>query len=698
MDKKYKVMLKFINIFVSTVLAFHLYYLLDLPSLSILLITIALTVFFEYTANSVTKNFKGKYKIPMLLLAVIFSLLFTSIYSSVQLQNYNDKRNVAVEITPSSDKNKNSKSNEIWIEKVTVDGIDLDLATLKRNGTWDLKYNMLFHNSSDNNDTLKWVWEASREVDIQFLSHDWSGKVNVKINDSNRVIDLYNETQTKVNITDSNNVSWLHIINYKTIFIFMIYLYLFYKILSFIQFQLSTHSEFVWIQRVILYALPTMIAISFYWMVYFPGLMSADSLNQWGQFTNFSFDNNHPVVHTLFNWLITRIWLSPAMVVLFQVSFLGLTLGLGMATMEKIGVKKKYVIIASVITALLPSNGMLPITLWKDIPYSTTLLLLTTALMWISFGIIDIKKFKWQCFLSVILIFTGTLRHNGILPMIGVIVVFVWLYRTKLKVVRNIVSMVILGMFLVTYVLNTVFNVKPTEDWLKISANVHQLAAAVSADFPFTEDERKLLNDIYQMEEWEKHYNPHSVDPLIHDSQINREKLQLHTGDVLKIWFHVLMEDPWIFVKHQIKLTSIVWEVVQPEDSHTYTTQRGIDPNNLGLKSNGNTRSYRENVTKFIEFTEQREYNWFLWRAGIQLYIIIGGMVLFLIKRKSILFLSTLPALLNTAGLMLTIPAQHLRYVYSNILIAPIILLVCIKIISEYRNEHKTNSIDMKEG
>ncbi|MBG9794353.1 hypothetical protein ABD76_18305 [Paenibacillus dendritiformis] len=116
------------------------------------------------------------------------------------------------------------------------------------------------------------------------------------------------------------------------------------------------------------------------------------------------------------------------------------------------------------------------------------------------------------------------------------------------------------------------------------------------------------------------------------------------------------------------------------------------------MKSNENTKSYRENVNKFIEFTERREYNWFLWRGGIQLYIIVGGMFIFLFKRKSILFLSTLPALLNTAGLMLTIPAQHLRYVYSNILIAPIILLVCMNFISEYRNEQKTKSIDMKEG
>lgn len=686
------------NFVVSIIIALNLYGLLKLPVLSVLFITIALTVFLEFMTSRVSVGYKVKYKVLTILLAISLSLIFTSIYSVAQLQNHNDMKNLAVEITPLPEKNSSSKSNEIWIGKISIDGKEMKLQSLEHNGNWYLKNNMLLHNSNESEDSLKWAWNASGEVSIQFISHDWSGKVKVSINNTDQIIDLYNEKQTTITVSEKNSIPWSSAVNFKTILICIVFLYLFYKILVFIQFQMSGSPKFSWLEKVVLYSIPSMISICFYWLVYFPGLMSADSINQWGQFTSFNFNNNHPVIHTLFNWLVTRIWLSPAMVVLFQVVFLWAALGLGMATLERIGVKKKYILSASIITALLPSNAMIPISLWKDVPYSTALLFLTIFLIWTSFNIISLSRFKWQCCFSVILVLVGTLRHNGILPMIGVILVFVWLYRKEFKIARNIIIMVAFGMFLVTYPLNAILDVKPTEDWFKISANVHQLAAAISADFPFTEDEKRVLNNIYPLEEWKSHYNPYSSDPLIYHSNIDKEQLQLHTGDILKIWLHVLRQDPRILIEHQFKLTSIIWEIVQPIDSFTYTTQRGIDPNNLGLESSENTQSYREIVNKFLELTEDRQYNWLLWRGGIQLYIIILGMIVFLFKKKSVLFLSTLPALLNTAGLMLTTPAQHLRYVYSNILIAPIILLSCIYLIGKYHTRENSNNLDMKEG
>ncbi|RJG24773.1 DUF6020 family protein [Paenibacillus thiaminolyticus] len=687
MNKNRTFLLKIVNFVVSLIIAINLHGLLKLPLLSILFITIALTVFSEFLISRVSVDYKVKFKVPTILLAICLSLLFTSIFSVAHLQNLNETKNVAVEITPLPEKNINSKSNEVWVKKISVDGKELDLLSMDHNGDWHFKNNMLLHNSSKIDDALKWNLNVSGEVGIQFVSHDWSGKVKVGINNTEQVIDLYNEHQTTVSVSEQNKIRWVSVFNLEAALVFIMLLYLFYKILVFIQYQMSGSPKFVWFEKVVLYSLPSMISICFYWIVYFPGLMSADSINQWGQFTSFNFNNNHPVIHTLFNWLVTRIWLSPAMVVLFQVVFLLAALGLGMATLERIGVKKGYILLASVVTALLPSNAMIPISLWKDVPYSTALLFLTIFLIWSSFQMISLNKFKWQFCLSLILVLVGTLRHNGILPMIGVILVFIWLYRKDLKIVRNIIVMVALGMFFVTYPLNALLNVKPTEDWFKISANVHQLAAAISADFPFTEDEKRILNNIYPLEEWKSHYYPYSSDPLIYHSGIDKEQLQLHTGDILKIWFHVLRQDPMILIEHQFKLTSIIWEIVQPIDSFTYTTQRGIDPNDLGLESNTSTQSYRESVNKFLEITEDRKINWLLWRGGIQLYIIVFGMIVFLYRKKSLLFLSTLPALLNTAGLMLTTPAQHLRYVYCNILIAPIILLCCIYLIGKHRKE-----------
>ena len=46
--------------------------------------------------------------------------------------------------------------------------------------------------------------------------------------------------------------------------------------------------------------------------------MSLDSFEQWHQMTTGRYCDHHPIFHTLTNWLITRLWLSPSTVALVQ--------------------------------------------------------------------------------------------------------------------------------------------------------------------------------------------------------------------------------------------------------------------------------------------------------------------------------------------------------------------------------------------
>ena len=68
-----------------------------------------------------------------------------------------------------------------------------------------------------------------------------------------------------------------------------------------------------------LYALPCVLVWSVWWLVFWPGLMSGDSLNQWLQLTTGQYSDVHPVFHTFSNQVLTRPWHSPAMVAGAQV-------------------------------------------------------------------------------------------------------------------------------------------------------------------------------------------------------------------------------------------------------------------------------------------------------------------------------------------------------------------------------------------
>jgi hypothetical protein len=85
------------------------------------------------------------------------------------------------------------------------------------------------------------------------------------------------------------------------------------------------------------YALPCAIVWSIYLLAYWPGLMSYDSLQQWEQMTTGQLDNWHPAFHTMSNWLITRLWLSPAAVALTQIATLSLLVGWTVARIRRLG-------------------------------------------------------------------------------------------------------------------------------------------------------------------------------------------------------------------------------------------------------------------------------------------------------------------------------------------------------------------------
>jgi uncharacterized membrane protein YjfL (UPF0719 family) len=61
------------------------------------------------------------------------------------------------------------------------------------------------------------------------------------------------------------------------------------------------------------YSVPCVVIWTVYLLAFWPGLMSPDSLEQWRHIVQGQFNNDHPAFHTLTTWLITRVWIVPAL-------------------------------------------------------------------------------------------------------------------------------------------------------------------------------------------------------------------------------------------------------------------------------------------------------------------------------------------------------------------------------------------------
>ena len=151
-----------------------------------------------------------------------------------------------------------------------------------------------------------------------------------------------------------------------------------------------------------------------YLLTFWPGMMSTDSNVQWQQVITGIFSDAHPVFHTLFIWLITRLWFTPAAVAIVQILSLSLTTAWGISLLDEQGLPwAAWTLVA--LFALSPANGDMVIILWKDIPYSTSLFLLSLMILKIVFsqGKWLAKRSTWV-WLALVSLCVASFRHNGL--------------------------------------------------------------------------------------------------------------------------------------------------------------------------------------------------------------------------------------------------------------------------------------------
>gem|GEM_PF-3776184 len=155
-------------------------------------------------------------------------------------------------------------------------------------------------------------------------------------------------------------------------------------------------------------------------------------------------------LHTLFLRVLLNIYDNPAFVSLVQCSMFAFVLAYGFTYLYEMGMEFYTVLIICAVVALIPSNAILSITIWKDVPYATSLLLLTIL---ISKMVINPKKylnsFWFYLMVFACLFLTSLLTQPGFVPAI-IIAVFI-LILSKF----NIKSLVTVGLFILSFILFT---------------------------------------------------------------------------------------------------------------------------------------------------------------------------------------------------------------------------------------------------
>ncbi|GIM28242.1 hypothetical protein CPJCM30710_09080 [Clostridium polyendosporum] len=420
--------------------------------------------------------------------------------------------------------------------------------------------------------------------------------------------------------------------------------------------------------KVLLFGLPTFFVGIIYLLGFYPGVMTADSLAQWDQMNTFQLSDWHPVMHTLFNYLITRIWYSPAAIVLVQIIMISLTFGYAMSTFYRLGVNKKILISLSILFSIFPPTGLMSICLWKDIPYSAMISLMTILLLDLHYRGSTLLT-NSLFIITLILCSFGVLffRHNGLIPFIATYIGLLIVYRNEAKRLFILFTSILIVFSIVKGPIFSMLNVQPTQKSEAFGVLVNGIGAVVKDNGNITEEQKGQLNKILPYELWGKDYYAYSTNSIKFDKQFNSSIISNNPSEFVKLSFEIFKQNPGIFIKSYFRQISLIWETRQSGDNYVFIWEYPINQNKYNLLNAPKSNRISDYLFNFMDYTGKHPS--IFWRPAIFMYLTFAIFIYEFIKLNKKIILVSVPLFFNIASLLISMPAQDYRYLFSNVII-----------------------------
>ena len=473
----------------------------------------------------------------------------------------------------------------------------------------------------------------------------------------------------------------------------------------------------------IIFLIPVII-FSFYLYVYNPGLMTFDSFNQVHQIASGRYTNWHPFFHTFIEMILYKIYSSPISVGIFQI----LTFSIIWMVIckyfrnndEKINLAdiksdKEFIIqgIITLIICLIPINAIYSITLWKDVLFSYAILFLCFLIK----VLVD-KKCKVSIKFIILLGFTmacvAQLRLNGIYVIVPLLIILAYyLYRHD-KTGKFFVKLPVIVIIFILLIasLNVVYNVQDNAKDATLSKTTHMLAnydlyhkldAKDSAKF------HELINETAVKDKYDTFF----TDPV--RNAANESVFEANKGEYIGMAVKYSLQDPIHFIKYMLSSSEITWDITR--DSYWQGKPYYIDENGPNLEHSRNNyfKSYHTSpVAAYENVSSANEgnglfnlLNYIVYNArtniitdtlfespALFMYLSILAMagIYYLTKSKNII-LVYLPNLLNILVVFISIPTQDNRYLYPNLLVFYLLVLILVGILAKQNFSLKPRAV-----
>lgn len=426
----------------------------------------------------------------------------------------------------------------------------------------------------------------------------------------------------------------------------------------------------------------SLIVNSFYLIGAFPGNMTLDSVAQFSQLANNQYTNYHPAFSTILYKIPTLIYFSPASIIFMQILMFSAVITYTTYSLYKnTKINKIFIFIVMICFSMFITNGFMLSNMWKDVPYSICVMLLTTCcLNIVSTNGEWLSKKSNTILLIATMSFVSLIRHNGIIVAILTTLALMIFMRGNFKKKLLILIATFIVYIGVNGALTTLLKVEDTMSMADIvSIPLQQIAAVIKNNGKLTKEQEEILYEIAPKEEWQEKYNKYLSDNIKNLANEKFKEDSSYRTEIIKIYPSICINNFKTVVKAYLEQTSIIWSLGKYDTGAlTFYT---LEPNEFGFAkriiSPIHTLAYRELLmtTTRISFVK-----FIVWNPAILMYLSIIFLIIDIIRRKKIsTIIISIPMFANILGLLISIPAQDYRYLYANLLCTCIIFIYCIR-------------------
>lgn len=350
-----------------------------------------------------------------------------------------------------------------------------------------------------------------------------------------------------------------------------------------------------------------------YYLAYYPGGFSPDSISQYTQVINNQYSDWHPVIQTLFAFKLPLAlsggWIGS--IVLFQIICFSAVLGYSFNTIFKF-TNLKYTVLSMIFVLLNPQVGYITMYPWKDISFAIGALLLLTYSLRIYFTKGDWLKKPINIVLFIITASLTTLfRHNALLFTIPlIIVVLFYIVKKRTLIIGLVICLCILLLCLgVKFPLYFAIGVaSPDKRQIETLGLPMTIIGAVVTHTPEALDEetREFAYKVAPKEVWEEKYKDGSYNAVKWDDRTNNDVIEEYgTQKVISMMFKSVNASKCVALTSLIKLTDASYSLTDDYDNFIYP---GIAENECGISQTINGRlaaiceAYRDFIKDFLSY------------------------------------------------------------------------------------------------